>query len=70
MFKETFTILILGALERFFDDTEKVEKIREIFTGLYSLDKVATFPLYLANNSRYNREFCFDLFSKQLSSSN
>lgn len=27
-----------GALERFIKDPEKVEKVREIFTGLYSLD--------------------------------
>ena len=29
-----------GVLEKFIDDEEKVEMVRNIFTGLYSLDKV------------------------------
>jgi hypothetical protein len=30
----------LGVLEKFFDDPKKVERVRNIFTGLYSMDKV------------------------------
>ncbi len=36
-----------GALERFFDDNNKIQDIRGIFTGLYSLDNVNYLPLTL-----------------------
>ena len=32
--------LFSGVLEKFFDDPNKVERVRKIFTGLYSMDKV------------------------------
>ena len=37
-------LAINGVLEKYFDDSKKIDKIRGIFTGLYSLDaKVGVF---------------------------
>ena len=36
-------LAVNGVLEKYFDDCKKVDKIRGIFTGLYSLDATVGF---------------------------
>ena len=42
-------LAVNGVLEKYFDDSKKVDKIRGIFTGLYSLDATVSLFSYVLN---------------------
>lgn len=52
-----------NVLEQFISDSQKVEKVREIFTGLYSLDfdefGNQAVKMAMENSERYNKYYIF-----------